>query len=90
MDKEPNREFLNEPIFDRNCLSELVKIRKTLEDIEYILEYAHVPQYCTDKIIAEKGGCKKRYVTYYAYPLKHLRQLLKERRQNESGDSSDS
>ena len=73
MAKELNREFLNEPIFDRNCLSELVKIRKTLEDIEYILEYAHVPQYYVEKIRDANGKTISRNRVYHEVPLEHLR-----------------
>lgn len=81
MDEELNREFLNEPIFDRNCLSELVKIRKTLEDIEYILEYAHVPQYYVEKIRDENGKTISRNRVYHEAPLEHLRKALNRSRQ---------
>lgn len=72
---------------DRELLDEIIKIRKTLEDIEFILEYAHVPQKHVDRRIAEKGGRIKKYVTYYTNPLEHLRLSLNERRQNESDNS---
>lgn len=74
---------------DREFLDEIVKIRKTLEDIEFILEYAHVPQKHVEmtRVPTEKGTRRvERIVTYYADPLEHLRQFLNECRQNAGED----
>lgn len=76
---------------DRELLDEIIKIRKTLEDIEFILEYAHVPQKRVEKAqFVTEGGTRriKRDFTYYSDPLEHLRQFLNECRQNKCEDNA--
>ena len=59
---------------------ELVKIRETLEDIEFILEYAHVPQY--EDTYERDENCKLiRIREYLEAPLESLRIKLNTARQ---------
>ena len=56
-------------------LEELTKIRKALEDIELILEYAHVPQKSVEIGHDEKGSLIHKS-HYFENPLEHLREEL--------------
>ena len=66
---------------DRELLDEIIKIRKTLEDIEFILEYAHVPQSKAD-IDLELYNRFNRNRVYLEAPLESLRTALNNRRQS--------
>lgn len=72
--------------------AELVKIRKLLEDIEFILEYAHVPQCKVYRKKDEEGNAIRNRV-YLEEPLQSLREELNTARQlsrNYISDSEDS
>lgn len=57
-------------------LEELVKIRKTLEDIEFILECECVPRYETENLRGDNGKCEGTKRKYYVNPLEALREKV--------------
>ena len=57
-------------------LEELVRIRKALEDIEFILEYAYIPQ-TKNKRRIRKDGSVVRECEYIENPLQELRDQIK-------------
>ena len=67
--------------FEQETLQELKAIRKTLEDIEFILEYAHVPQYSVKRYRNESGKIIRNF-EYHEDPLGHLRTGLHKLRQS--------
>ena len=60
--------------------AELVRIRELLEDIEFILEYAHVPLYTAKREIDADGNII-RSREYIGAPLESLRKDLSKARQ---------
>ena len=61
--------------------AELVRIRELLEDIEFILEYAHVPLYKNLGRTKNPDGTITRNLVYHEAPLESLRKELNKARQ---------
>ena len=64
-----------------NMLNELTAIRKTLEDIRLILEYAYVPQYRVERRKVNGKTVRTRHTL--EAPLEELRKELHTNRQSQ-------